>query len=137
MYRHHHPHQQQQQHSAPTHRCCSILTHRLWCLLQEEDEENEDPRSWFPKEKIAIAKKKLEGYNPAHITVEELAKSVHAQAPYLADLKRIVRGVPKDNVRARTTEKCGSVKEQVDCLVDQATDPNILGRTYGGWAPWV
>ncbi len=108
----------------------------MWCLLQE-DEENEDPRSWFPKEKIAIAKKKLEGYNPAHITVEELAKSVHAQAPYLAELKRIVRGVPKDNVRARTAEKCGSVKEQVDCLVDQATDPNILGRTYGGWAPWV
>lgn len=113
------------------------LARRLVREQNEEDEENEDPRSWFPKEKIAIAKKKLEGYNPAHITVEELAKSVHAQAPYLADLKRIVRGVPKDNVRARTTEKCGSVKEQVDCLVDQATDPNILGRTYGGWAPWV
>ena len=35
------------------------------------------------------------------------------------------------------TPICKSVKEQVDCLVDQATDPNILGRTYGGWAPWV
>jgi DNA-dependent protein kinase catalytic subunit len=113
------------------------LARRLVREQKEDDEENEDSRSWFPKEKIAIAKKKLEGFNPAYITAEELTKSVHAQAPYLAELKKIVRGVPKDNVRARTGEKCGSVKEQVDCLVDQATDPNILGRTYGGWAPWI
>lgn len=110
--------------------------------MQEDEEEGEDSRSWFPKEKIAIARKKLEGYNPAYITTEELAKSVHAQgqhgpAPYLPHLKKIVRGVPEDNVRARTGERCASVKEQVDCLVDQATDPNILGRTYGGWAPWI
>lgn len=103
----------------------------------QEDDEEEDSRSWFPKEKIAIARKKLEGYNPAFITIEELSKSVHASAPYLGDLKKIVKGVPKDNVRARVGERCASVKEQVDCLVDQATDPNILGRTYGGWAPWI
>ena len=27
--------------------------------------------------------------------------------------------------------------EQVAVLVEQATDPNILGRTYQGWAPWL
>ena len=26
---------------------------------------------------------------------------------------------------------------QVDCLVEQATDPNILGRTWIGWSPWL
>lgn len=103
----------------------------------QEDDEDDDSSKWFPKEKIAIARKKLEGYNPAYITTYELSKSVHASASYLGDLKNIVKGTAKDNVRARVGERCSSVKEQVDCLVDQATDPNILGRTYGGWAPWI
>lgn len=30
-----------------------------------------------------------------------------------------------------------SVTDQVDCLVDMATDPNILGRQYEGLATWV
>ena len=34
-------------------------------------------------------------------------------------------------------ERCTSVEEQVACLVDHATDPNILGRTWAGWEPWV
>jgi DNA-dependent protein kinase catalytic subunit len=106
-------------------------------LVREQCEDDADPRSWFPKEKIAIAKKKLDGYNPAHITTEELNGSVHAHAPYMGHLRQIVGGNPAANVRARVGERCASVKEQVDCLVDQATDPNVLGRTYGGWAAWI
>ena len=30
-----------------------------------------------------------------------------------------------------------SVDEQVRCLLDQATDPNILGRSWQGWKPWL
>ena len=30
-----------------------------------------------------------------------------------------------------------SEDDQVDCLVDLATDPNVLGRTWEGWAPFV
>jgi hypothetical protein len=41
------------------------------------------------------------------------------------------------DIRANVKEKCSSAKEQVECLVDMATDPNILGRTWGGWAPWI
>ena len=26
---------------------------------------------------------------------------------------------------------------QVRCLLDQATDPNILGRTFHGWKPYL
>jgi DNA-dependent protein kinase catalytic subunit len=37
------------------------------------------------------------------------------------------------NVRASVGAKCASVKEQVNCLVDQATDPNILGRSWGNF----
>jgi len=30
-----------------------------------------------------------------------------------------------------------SVVEQVDCLIDHSIDPNILGRTWVGWTPYV
>ena len=29
------------------------------------------------------------------------------------------------------------VEDQVDCLIEQATDPNVLGRMWQGWAPWL
>jgi len=34
-------------------------------------------------------------------------------------------------------ERCITVEEQVACLVDHASDINILGRTWAGWEPWV
>ena len=46
-------------------------------------------------------------------------------------------GDKKFNKRARVEERCNSVEEQVECLLDHATDPNILGRVWGGWEPWV
>lgn len=49
----------------------------------------------------------------------------------------VARGTEEHNIRARLGEKELSVEEQVDCLIDQATDPNILGRTYVGWEPWM
>lgn len=32
---------------------------------------------------------------------------------------------------------CQSVEVFVDCLIDLATDPSILGRTWLGWRPWL
>lgn len=30
-----------------------------------------------------------------------------------------------------------SVEEQVACLIDQATDENLLGRAWVGWEPFL
>jgi len=92
---------------------------------------------WFPKKKIEIAKRKLHGDNPAYILVDELRSSIHASKPYIKALEDIAKGDKQTNYRAKVGAKCSSVMEQVTCLVDQATDPNVLGRTYWGWAPWV
>jgi DNA-dependent protein kinase catalytic subunit len=92
--------------------------------------------AWFPEEKLKIVLKKLSGYNPAHILVEELRTSVHGSKPVIKKLEEIVRGTPHDNVRADFGKKC-SVTKQVEALVDLATDPNVLGRMYGGWASWI
>ena len=61
----------------------------------------------------------------------------HSRTPEYPSLKAILMGDPVYNKRAKVGERCGSVEEQVDCLIDHATDPNILGRTWVGWEPWV
>jgi DNA-dependent protein kinase catalytic subunit len=109
---------------------------------------------WFPREKIELARRKLDGDNPWLITAAELEANPHIK-PYgfllvtsshgyarryprvVAALREILRGVRGQNARATAADRCATVSEQVDCLVDQATDPNILGRTYQGWAPWA
>ena len=46
-------------------------------------------------------------------------------------------GDPSCNYRATVEQKCPSIKEQVKCLIDIASDPAILGRTYAGWMPYL
>jgi DNA-dependent protein kinase catalytic subunit len=87
---------------------------------------------------VENAERKLDLWNPAEITISELQASTHANKPYISALRQIVRGDPTRNARARVAgEVCASVQEQVDCLLDQATDHNLLGRIFVGWQPWV
>ena len=56
----------------------------------------------------------------------------------------VARGSEKYNIRKRLLDATKkpeehylTVEEQVDCLIDQATDAGILGRTYIGWKAWI
>ncbi|XP_063961376.1 DNA-dependent protein kinase catalytic subunit-like [Lytechinus pictus] len=101
--------------------------------MSEEDRNDE---SWYPKEKINLAKMKLQGANPTFITKEEL-KMGHSKTPkVLMALTAICRGT-RDHKRALCDTKGLRVEDQVACLIDQATDPHILGITWQGWEPWV
>eukprot|EP01129_Flabellula_baltica_P008061 TRINITY_DN3175_c0_g1_i1.p1 TRINITY_DN3175_c0_g1~~TRINITY_DN3175_c0_g1_i1.p1 ORF type:complete len:1540 (+),score=329.42 TRINITY_DN3175_c0_g1_i1:246-4622(+) len=105
-------------------------------IAHAQGKENND-KEWYPEEKLKISKRKLELYNPARITLYELKKSVHSNKEYLPNVIDVVNGDPKDNIRARVGNVCESVSEQVDCLVDQATDPNILSRAWSGWSSFL
>lgn len=49
--------------------------------------------------------------------------------------EKVVLG-PEDSLR-RTLPHAGlSLEQQVDCLVEQATDPCVLGWSFAGWKPW-
>ena len=61
----------------------------------------------------------------------------HERTPEYPALERILTGDKKHSKRAQVGKRCSSVEEQIACLIDHATDPNILGRTYVGWEPWV
>ena len=65
----------------------------------------------------------------------------------MKDFQEVAFGISQHNVRKRYLEKAESQgciskcflepEEQVACLIDQATDFNILGRTYAGWKPYI
>lgn len=104
--------------------------------------EGDDLQATYEQQHVALkveyAHRKLDLWNPADITVSELQSSLHANKPYMHDLEQIVRGDPDRNIRARVLGTiCESVQEQIDCLIDQATDPNLLGRIWLGWQPWI
>jgi len=83
------------------------------------------------------ARSKLSGGNPARITISEVEMATtKAVSMARADVSNVVLG-PEDSLRRSLPSGGLSVEQQVDCLVEQATDPNILGRTYIGWAPFI
>ena len=61
----------------------------------------------------------------------------HGRSLEYSSLDSLLMGERQLNIRAMAEVQCSSVEEQVACLIDLATDANILGRTYQGWEPWV
>ena len=56
--------------------------------------------SWYPVEKIKTARKKLQGYNPAHVMLVDL-KNGHEKSQEFSALKAILMGDRKFNKRAQ------------------------------------
>ncbi|KAF9360792.1 hypothetical protein BGX26_007743 [Mortierella sp. AD094] len=102
----------------------------------EIDEDSTAPPAWYLQQKMDIASKKLEGYNPSYLTVIELNMG-HANKVFLPALSKIALGDKQHNVRARHGRVCTSVQGQIECLIDMATDLDILGRAWVGWMSWV
>ncbi|KAL4648766.1 DNA-dependent protein kinase catalytic subunit isoform X1 [Arapaima gigas] len=92
--------------------------------------------NWYPVQKVNIARRKLEGVNPAVITCEEL-KLGFEKDPAFRGMLAVAQGEAEHNSRAREVADGLSVEAQVNCLLDQATDPNVLGRVWVGWEPWI
>ncbi|XP_040828526.1 DNA-dependent protein kinase catalytic subunit [Ochotona curzoniae] len=97
---------------------------------------NVTEKNWYPRQKIHYAKRKLEGANPAIITCDELLLG-HENTPAFRDLQAVAAGNKDHDIRAREPKSGLSAETQVKCLINQATDPNLLGRTWAGWEPWL
>ncbi|KAK5850081.1 hypothetical protein PBY51_014362 [Eleginops maclovinus] len=92
--------------------------------------------NWYPLQKVNFARRKLEGANPAAITSEELKLGFEKDASF-PGLQSVALGSEEHNIRAKLPAAGLSVEKQVDCLLDQAMDPNVLGRVWAGWEPWI
>jgi DNA-dependent protein kinase catalytic subunit len=68
--------------------------------------------------------------------MNEIKATKHAKAKYSRNLESIVRG-DESRVRRSMRENNLPLADQVDCLIDMASDPNILGRSWTGWGPYA
>lgn len=84
-----------------------------------------------------VVRDKLNNVNPGHLVAEELNRNAKADTPFIKKVQEVVRGEKGVAFRASDDRQCSSVREQVDCLVDLATDPTVLGRMWIGWRPWI
>jgi hypothetical protein len=94
--------------------------------------------NWYPRKKIGIAASKLKGVNSALIMIEELKDNPHiSRRQGLFDqCVQHIKG-PPNSLRNSVGNYCSTVEEQIDCLLEHSTDPNILGRTWQGWNSFV
>ncbi|KAM6458275.1 DNA-dependent protein kinase catalytic subunit isoform 2-T2 [Liasis olivaceus] len=99
-------------------------------------EINTDEVNWYPLQKVKSARRKLAGANPAVITCDELRLG-HEKSEAFREYLSVAQGSKQFNIRAREPEDDLTEEVQVNCLIDQATDPNILGRAWEGWEPWM
>lgn len=61
----------------------------------------------------------------------------HARNQAFHAMEQVLLGDKRENVRAQLPASGLTVEQQVAALIDQATDPNILGRVWAGWEPWM
>ncbi|KAL1453873.1 hypothetical protein WDU94_010177 [Cyamophila willieti] len=89
---------------------------------------------WFPEDKIKVARQKLLGYPSTSIMIGELR---FRSAQSARDCSRIVSGSGECYRKQYETISITDGNDQVDCLLDHATDWGVLGVMYVGWAPYV
>ncbi|KRX84595.1 DNA-dependent protein kinase catalytic subunit [Trichinella sp. T6] len=111
------------------------------------DETNlRDLFKWYPEEKISAAARKLRGDNPVIIMQDELMNSrQHLSSFPLHQIINCIYG--KKDFSALTEEEQSAprgyplhaltVEQQTSCLIEMATDPIILSRTWFGWEAWI
>lgn len=94
--------------------------------------------------RVRIVERKLEGAHPSHLTLADLRGTIadnvkkeliRSKSGWEA-VTDIVLGAADSDRRAMPEDGL-SAEQQVRALVEQATDPNILGRTWAGWLPFV
>ena len=92
----------------------------------------------FAKTRMRGVREKLSGGNSARVTLSELK----CHAVYASDkaqmeaFEKVVLGT-KDSLRSTLPDTNLSIEQQVDVLVEQATDPCLLGWAFPGWRPYL
>ncbi|KAI9359803.1 hypothetical protein BD770DRAFT_319254 [Pilaira anomala] len=92
--------------------------------------------AWYPQRKMNIVRRKLEGDNPAFIAATEIENG-HSNRSYCKDIVTLAKGDPEHDIRAKMGDSCKTTNDQVQCLIDLATDKCLLGVMYGGWMSFV
>ncbi|XP_075235509.1 DNA-dependent protein kinase catalytic subunit-like [Lycorma delicatula] len=111
----------------------------LEIMLEKAEEHGKDTtgnENWLPDEKVNFVRSKLTGANPMNIMLKELTAGHQSKSKIFHKMSEVLKG-DKTSIRSTNPEDGLSPKQQVACLIEQATDQHILGKTYIGWEPWI
>ena len=145
----------------------SLTSHSVIYNAEAEEDgifgnDDEDGPSWEPARRVRNASRKLQGFNPIDIMLDDLEQNkVVSTSKSKSALEAILRGQiisPSKKGRSKDTrvtvcsppfyspERCSrshlqnsnlEVADQVACLIDLALDPNVIGRQWQGLAMWL
>ena len=72
-----------------------------------------------------------------HIFLQGRITLGHSKKPFCKYIQAVVMGDKMQDIRAKLDKNNLTPEQQVACLLNQATDRNILGRVWIGWEPWM
>ena len=122
---------------APQNACACYLV--AWCIMQGAGTWKHPVHDNYAKSLIDLRLEVSMDLHPdsnVHLTLILTAMAALSCVPEQA----LVRGDPVHNKRAALAPQSSvplTEAEQAACLLDMATDANILGRAYRGWRPWL
>ena len=94
-------------------------------------------RENVPMRKVEVVSSKLGGKNPVMVMIGELERDTKCEKRTLEVIKKIIDG-DVEGIRIRTKKyEYLDVETQIDVLNEMATDPNLLGRMWIGWSPFI
>ncbi len=91
----------------------------------------------------------MNGINPCVITRNDLINSIHKDERLKREFINVACGLNTiDNkgsylmqrtrlLKERKESYRLSIEEQIKCIIEQSMDPDILGRTWQGWEPFI
>uniref|UniRef100_A0A915HME3 Non-specific serine/threonine protein kinase n=1 Tax=Romanomermis culicivorax TaxID=13658 RepID=A0A915HME3_ROMCU len=94
---------------------------------------------WYPKQKMQTVWRKFRGDNPVLILQEEINLSRKNQIVgknKLFPVDKILNVIHNARLPLRYPKSRLTPENQVECLINLATDPLILARMYIGWESW-
>jgi len=113
---------------------------------QMEMTKKGDDTKWLPKKKVRVAKMKLEGVHPSVVMLKDIEQNARWRKgmKFQNTVRRLLYGkysVPGREERLRSAKgnfaPCEKASDQVELLVDLATDKVLLGRMWIGWSPYI
>ncbi|KAG7379378.1 hypothetical protein PHYPSEUDO_008698 [Phytophthora pseudosyringae] len=91
--------------------------------------------AWLPDVKIAVARRKLEGVSPALLLKEELSQNPHLKH-HLRKFHALIDAASTGEDGVNEMAALSSLAQAQELLA-MATAPDLLGRTFQGWMPWL
>jgi hypothetical protein len=116
----------------------------LAASMREEWQERREDMQWEPRRRVHIAVQKLRGADPAQLLLQDLGMNQFvAKEKSLPALQAIVTASAAGTAGAAGAAGAGAMEglltvgQQVDRLLNIATDPDVLVRQWGGLQTWL